>query len=335
MKHLLPYIIDRTAEHSLKYEIHHFDSGAVMIDIWSKNGFYVIQIEKERIGLSLITEPNTAFDTIPDQSFKDEKEFKNEFEKIFYNLKEFSISMTPLEQLKSILNEQYISEDGDEYKVVLKTGLTDEQIGKLATMLPTQQIPAEVRELLQFASGFEFYGVDEVTFDGVSQFGFEEVFPHSVQLTGDGFGNYWILDVDSKGNWGNVFYVCHDPAVVVKHSENLAEFIRHIDEYGKLYSASHLDIIHEKTVMEIWNDENGCFLDLHHAKASGNPVLEEFAAQLPDNFVIADLRNKPNRSGFAWGKFGAGIENVVRYGDELLWGFEKKVKKGFLSKLFG
>ena len=36
--------------------------------------------------------------------------------------------MTALEQLKSILNEQYESEDGDEYKVELKPGLTDQQL---------------------------------------------------------------------------------------------------------------------------------------------------------------------------------------------------------------
>lgn len=109
--------------------------------------------------------------------------------------------MTALEQLKSILNEHYVSEGGDEYKVELKPGLTDQQIDKLATQLPSGQIPNEIRELLKFASGFEFSGLDEVTFDGVGQFGFENVFPHSVQLAGDGFGNFWILDVDSKGNW--------------------------------------------------------------------------------------------------------------------------------------
>ena len=36
--------------------------------------------------------------------------------------------MSPTEKLKSILTEKYISEDGDEYKVELKSGSTDQQI---------------------------------------------------------------------------------------------------------------------------------------------------------------------------------------------------------------
>ena len=46
-------------------------------------------------------------------------------------------NMTPTEKLKSVLTEQYVSEDGDEYKVELKEGLTDQQIDELAKGLPT------------------------------------------------------------------------------------------------------------------------------------------------------------------------------------------------------
>ena len=80
-------------------------------------------------------------------------------------------NMTATEKLKSILTEQYISEDGDKYKVELKKGLTDQQIDDLAKRLPTGQVPIEIRELLKFASGFEFYGLEDVTFDGIGQFG--------------------------------------------------------------------------------------------------------------------------------------------------------------------
>lgn len=34
--------------------------------------------------------------------------------------------MTALEQLKALLNEQYIAEEGDEFKIVLKPGLTEQ-----------------------------------------------------------------------------------------------------------------------------------------------------------------------------------------------------------------
>jgi len=242
--------------------------------------------------------------------------------------------MTVTEQLKNLLKETYISEGGDNYKIELLPGLTYSEIDNLAKGLPTGQIPSEIRELLNFARGFEFYGIDEITFDGIGQFGFDNIFPYSVQLGHDGFGNFWILDVDSKGNWGNVFYVCHDPAVVVKHSDNLSQFIRHIDEYGKDIENSNLNIIHEKTVHDIWRNNNG-LTDLTKAKSTNDNTLKNFATSLADDFVIADLRNKENKSGFAWGKFGPNIGKAIRCKDELIWGIEKFEKKGFFSKLFG
>lgn len=242
--------------------------------------------------------------------------------------------MTPLEILKSILTEKYISEDGDEYKVELKSGLADSQIDELSKQTATGQIPNEIRELLKFASGFEFYGLEEVSFDRIGQFGFEEFFPNSVQLAGDGFGNFWILDINKNGNWENVFYVCHDPAVIVKHSDNLTQFIEHVNDFGKNGKRSNLDIIHEKIVLNIWSKNNG-FIELESTRESNDITLKNFALSLPDNFVIADLRNKQNQSGFAWGKFGPNIDKVKRHETELIWGIEKPIKKSFFSKLFG
>lgn len=87
--------------------------------------------------------------------------------------------------------------------------------------------------------------------------------------------------------------------------------------------------------MDIWGDSKGGFIDVSQAKNSSDTTLKNFSTQLPDNFVIADLLNKANKTGFAWGKFGPDVDNAVRYNDDLLWGFEKKAKKGLLSKLFG
>jgi hypothetical protein len=243
--------------------------------------------------------------------------------------------VTVTEKLKSLLTEQYISEDGDEYKIELLPGLTDQEIDNLAQSVPSGQIPNDIKELLEFASGFEFGGLEEITFNGVGQFGLEEIFPYSVQLAGDRFGNFWILDIDQNGNWGHVFYVCHEPSVIVKHSENLIEFLQHIDDFGKNGSNSNLDIIHEKSVMEVWQDDKN-FIEYDNAIQSNDKTLKEFALSLTDNFVISDLRKKPNISGFALDKFGSKIEKVKRHQTELLWAFEKpEKKKGLLSRIFG
>ena len=234
--------------------------------------------------------------------------------------------MTALEQLKLIIDERYVTEDGEEFGIVLKEGLSDYQIDQLAAQLPSAQIPPEIRDLLRYTAGFSFAGLDEISFDGVNQFGFENIFPASVQLAGDGAGNFWIVDVNPLGEWGPVFFVCHDPAVVVKQAEDLAEFIQLIDELGKKPDQSTLSLFLERTMMRIHGQDHG-FMDIASARSSPDIVLRDFAAGLPDHFVVADLRNTPIQTGFAWGKYGPDIASTVRHENELLWGFEKRGKK--------
>lgn len=104
--------------------------------------------------------------------------------------------MTPKQQLESILSNKYESEDGDLYKVELLDGMTESEIEKLKGQLPKNNLPIEIEELLRFSKGFEFYGLEEIRFEAYGHFGFEEMFPNSIQLAGDGFGNFWILDID-------------------------------------------------------------------------------------------------------------------------------------------
>lgn len=79
---ILEQITRRLSQENIRHEIHKFDSGCVMVDIWKADLFYVIQIEHEIIGLSLVEE-NTGFDTVPDKVYKDLDNFMNDFEKIF------------------------------------------------------------------------------------------------------------------------------------------------------------------------------------------------------------------------------------------------------------
>jgi hypothetical protein len=81
VKGALERITSRLSQEKLRHEIHEFDSGCVMVDIWSGDLFYVIQIEPEMIGLSLVDE-NTGFDTIPDKAYKEWDNFNADFERI-------------------------------------------------------------------------------------------------------------------------------------------------------------------------------------------------------------------------------------------------------------
>lgn len=83
MKKLLSGIINKLDISNVKYEVHNFDSGAVMVDIFIKDKFYVVQIYGDEIGLSLNTKDTGVFDIIPDKLYKDSEEFKKDFGKIF------------------------------------------------------------------------------------------------------------------------------------------------------------------------------------------------------------------------------------------------------------
>ena len=234
--------------------------------------------------------------------------------------------MTPKERLKSIVSEQYVSEDGEEYMVELMNGLSEEEMNDFINRLPNRYLPDEIRELLHYARGFKFFGLDDITFDCLESGGFRELLPCSVELAGDGFGNFWVVDIDQQGNWNNVWYICHDPSVIIKHSENVSQFIEHVHEFGKKGELSNLDDIHERVVMNIWNGDND-FIERKEALKSDDKILKDFALSLPSNYVIIDLRNKPCKSGFAWGKFSENPSNIHRHETELMWGMYNSKNK--------
>ena len=235
--------------------------------------------------------------------------------------------MAPLGKLKSILNKTFKQEDGEEYSIQLLSAMTDNEIENFKNKLPKKHLPRDIIELLKFSRGFEIPILEQIDFIAFDQFGFGELLPNSIQLAGDGTGNFWVLDIDSDGNWGSVYYVCHDPAVIIKHSNNLVEFIEDVLEYCKNGSNSKLDIIHEKIVYDIWNEKIGII------EQNKKDNYDFGQIQLPEFFLIADLTDKPVMTGFPWGKFGADTK-IIRPNDNPIWVIEKKIKLGFLSRLF-
>jgi hypothetical protein len=57
------------AMHNIRHEITEFDSGYKMIDIWCGKNLYVVQIEDERIGLSLVDDNTGFFDVEPVEKY--------------------------------------------------------------------------------------------------------------------------------------------------------------------------------------------------------------------------------------------------------------------------
>jgi hypothetical protein len=78
---LLQYTIKLLKSMSVKHEYTSFDSGAVMLDIWHNNKFYVIQFD-DFIGVSEVNEETVGFDTIPNEKYFSEIEYKNKLKSI-------------------------------------------------------------------------------------------------------------------------------------------------------------------------------------------------------------------------------------------------------------
>jgi hypothetical protein len=242
--------------------------------------------------------------------------------------------MSPLQALKELLDSKFISEDGSRFQARAHKGLSITEIDTLAQHLPSQRLPDEIVDLLRFAAGFDCEFFDSISFTNVDGFALEHFFPNIVELGGDGLGNYWLLDIDYQGNWGPVYYTCHDPAVIMKQAEDLTEFIQQIHGYLQSNEQSLFAQLYEHKTYAVWKQPDGGFINIEKAKTAGDNILKEFASQLPTDYLIADLRNKPVGTGFAWGRYYSIMDKEVRCKDLPLWAIQPK-RKGFFARLFG
>jgi len=82
IKILFKYTINHLNQLSIKHEFTEFPSGTIMLDIWHKEKFFVIQFE-DFIGVSEISNDNISFDTNPDERFFDGFHYKQKLESLF------------------------------------------------------------------------------------------------------------------------------------------------------------------------------------------------------------------------------------------------------------
>lgn len=162
--------------------------------------------------------------------------------------------MKNIEIIKKLKESTFTDEDEEEYTLDFLDGLPDSEIEELSQSFPNHSIDSDIKEILKETRGWEGYGLEQVDFSSIGQFGFHELSPNSVTLGHDGFGNFWILDILGDGSLGHVFYACHDPAVLVKYSDNLNGFLYSLIEFYESPSENYLNEIHDSVVFEIWKN---------------------------------------------------------------------------------
>ena len=227
-----------------------------------------------------------------------------------------------IELLKSNQNTVFVNEDGVEERLELLPPLTSAEIAAFEKTLPCP-IPDEIRELLRVTSGFR--GVlEEVNFGGSKlEFGLEDVFPHAISIAGDGFGNFWVIDLTSESHaWGPVFFASHDAPVIVYQCDDLAHFVAEVFRFGNRPWKGEIDDAHEGLSTRIWRDNPGV-LTHEECLQSADTFLQDFAKSLDSTWLFVDLRNAKLGDGFSWGRYGPKTANR-RFGEKRIFAYQKK-----------
>jgi hypothetical protein len=240
--------------------------------------------------------------------------------------------VTALEQLKIARQTRFAHEDGKEFLLELLPPATEKQITSTEERAGAP-LPEELCEVLSLCSGIERTFAD-IDFTGGLLFGHEEVFPHGLPIAGDGFGNFWVLDVSPKSaKSAPIYFACHDAPIILFQCADLATFISELLRMHTPPFKSLIDDAHEDRLFKVWKTNPGV---INHATAlkSTDPTLAHFASTLSPNFQIIDLRNAPPGMGFSWGRYGPRTE-IRRDAIKPIFAYAAPPKKSILSKLFG
>jgi len=228
------------------------------------------------------------------------------------------------------------------HSVTLRAGLSKAEIARFQAELPGP-LPPEIAEVLACSAGFEVNlgrllnsrnrvtGPTVVLFTGNGNVALPGVLACPIPLLGDGFGNFWVVDVSPNGAWGAVVFVCHDPPVFVIQARDFACFLDQVLDPEKSDPTYALNYVRNAATTEIWKNDPW-LISVQDGRRAQDRVLSRFASQLPEGFCIADLRSLKVGSGFSWGKAGPNAE-IRRIGTELLFGVEAK-PPGYFAKFF-
>lgn len=217
---------------------------------------------------------------------------------------------TPLDIVRAAEGAELQYEPGEPSdRLELLPPLEEAEIERLADRIPCS-LPGSVRSLLEHTRGIATGPLESLELAGLGTFEFPGIFPCPIDLAHDGFGNYWVVDLTaSSTDWGPIYFACHDPPVIVYQSPNLTHFLAETLKLGDLTGPrSALDAVHEDHAFRIWRENPGV-LSLDQCLASGDPVLEAFARELPAGFEVTDLRRASVGDGFSWGRYGPRTPN--------------------------
>jgi hypothetical protein len=240
--------------------------------------------------------------------------------------------VTPIAIIRQAQAATLLSRDGDPDPLELLPPLSAAEIDAFAAKRPCP-LPDGIRELLGFCRGFSGGAADIVDFTGETcDFEQLDVFPYGLPIAGDGYGNFWVIDLlPSSHAWGPIYFACHDAPIVLYQSASLESFLTELFKASVPPHKSLIDDVHEDRLFKVWRT-NPSVQSYEEAMQSSDSSMRAFAATLDPTFEIVDLRNAAVGFGFSWGRYGP--RTVIRRAGELpIFALQKRAS--FWNRLLG
>lgn len=204
------------------------------------------------------------------------------------------------ELLRSLEGREWTNRRGEVERVELGPPLSETEIDGLAAQWGVP-VPADARDVLRVTREIGSLPLlDWVNFTGTwGRDVLEALFPYTLPIAADGYGNYWSVDVlPGSDVFGPVFYICHDPSTVVYQCADVAAFIEGLLELTEPPHEGPLHFVHEQAVYKVCNG-NEAGWEPEEALASDDETLRAFAESLPPGAAwIADMRTARTGEGF-------------------------------------
>jgi cell wall assembly regulator SMI1 len=233
--------------------------------------------------------------------------------------------MDPLEAIRHAQGTRLVDKKGHEVEFELAAGVLPADIDGLAAELGVP-LPRELRALLEQTAGIDGGPLQAIDFTGRTlSFGDPDAFPWGLPVAGDGFGNFWVVDLTpDEAETAPVFFACHDAPVILYQSPDIGDFLHEAFRMLEPPHASAVDDVHEDRLFNVWRENPGT-LEQSAALAS-DESMSAFLAELDDRFTFVDLRSPSIGMGFSWGRFGPRTD-VRRHGHERLFAYAPPEKK--------
>ena len=173
--------------------------------------------------------------------------------------------MDPLEAIRDAQAARLVDEDGAEVELQLAPALATTEIDELAAEVGVP-LSGELRTLLGSTAGIDGGPLETIDFTGRSlSVGAPETFPDGLPIAGDGFGNFWIVDLaPDETETAPVFFLCHDPPVILYQSPDIGDFLHEAFRMLVPPHASAVDDVHEDRLFNVWRTNPGT---LEHSAA--------------------------------------------------------------------